>query len=130
MAAFRVANNLRVCQQLPHFARIIAGHAPRVEVVEEGTKISLRTLLKADRQHIQLTGRIDLASIIDVGVASAAAVGENLFVQVPRVSRRQISVSAEIADGASLLVGWPPSFDRKDFFYVLLTVRHIVLPAE
>ena len=103
---------------------------PRIEVVDEGTKISLRTILKDDRQHIQLLGRIDLASIIDVGVASASAVGENLFVQVPRVSRRRISVSAEIADGESLLVGCLPSFDRKDYFYVLLTVRHIVLPPE
>jgi beta-lactamase regulating signal transducer with metallopeptidase domain len=103
---------------------------PRVEVVEEGTKISLRTVLKADRQHIQLTGLIDLTSIIDVGVASASAVGENLVVQVPRVSRRRISVASEIVDGDSLMVGWPPSFDRKDYFYVLLTVRHIVLPQE
>jgi hypothetical protein len=103
---------------------------PRVEIVEEGTTISLRTVLEQDRKHIQLTCRIDLASIIDIGVVSAFAEGENLWIQVPRVCKCRISVASEIEDGQSLLIGCLPKFDRKDFFYVLLTVRRLVPPAE
>jgi type II secretory pathway component GspD/PulD (secretin) len=101
---------------------------PRVQIVDEGTKITLRTVLQEDRKNIRLTGRIDLANIIDVGFVSAFAEGENLSIQVPRVRKCRISVASEIEDGQSLLIGCLPRFDRKDFFYVLLTVRHIVVP--
>ncbi|MSR56172.1 MAG: hypothetical protein EXS05_00625 [Planctomycetaceae bacterium] len=105
------------------------GMMPRIEVIEEGTKIKLRTVLKEDRRHIQLTGAIELTSIEDVRVISASTADGIRSIQAPRVRKCHIAVASEIEDGQSLLIGCLPSFERKDFFYVVLKVIHLVPTA-
>jgi bla regulator protein BlaR1 len=98
---------------------------PRVEIIDEGTKLTLRTVLREDRKHVQLAGTIEMTSIVDIGTASASPAAGNVTVQVPRVRRCRIAVASEAEDGQPLLIGCLPSFDRKEFFYVMLTVRVI-----
>jgi hypothetical protein len=48
-------------------------------------------------------------------------------IQAPRVTSCRFSVASQLDDGQSLLIGCLPTFDRKDFLYLLLTVRLVAL---
>jgi hypothetical protein len=64
---------------------------------------------------------------ISEGHGSAEAVQQ---CQLPRVKRSRIDVSAEVREGQSLLIGCVPTYEQKEFFYVLLTVHHAWTAAE
>jgi len=100
---------------------------PRIKVIEEGTKMTLRTLLGADRRHIELHGVIELTSISDVRQISASTARGIRTIEAPRVTSSRFSIASPLEDGQSLLVGCLPTFDRKDCLYLLLTVRLLEL---
>jgi type II secretory pathway component GspD/PulD (secretin) len=100
-----------------------AGPHPKTATIDEGLILSLRTVQSADAKRIQLEGSLGLSQIGEVRTASAIVHGKPATIQIPRVKRRRIDVSAEIPDGQSLLVECIPTFEEKTFFYLLLTAR-------
>jgi bla regulator protein BlaR1 len=98
---------------------------PQTALINEGFNLSLRTVQSADAKRIQLEGSLGLTQIGEVRTASAIFHGKPATIQIPRVKRRRIDVSAEIPDGQSLLVECIPTFEEKTFFYLLLTARVI-----
>jgi type II secretory pathway component GspD/PulD (secretin) len=102
-----------------------AGPDPKTALIDEGLQLSLRTVQSADAKRIQLEGSLSLSQIGEVRTASAIVHGKPATIQIPRVKRRRIDVSAEIPDGQSLLVECIPTFEEKTYFYLLLTVRRI-----
>jgi hypothetical protein len=103
---------------------------PKIAVIDEGTKLSLRTILSPDAATVQLEARIELSEIKGVGKVATIVHGETTTIQIPRVKRCRIDVSSEIPDGQSLLIGCIPSYEQKEFFYILLTPRILELPAD
>lgn len=101
------------------------GVQSRVEVIDEGTRISLRPALQADLRHVQLRGSVELSKIADVATVTAVTMRGVDSIQVPRVHRCRINIASDIEDGHSLLIGCLPNFERKECFYVLLTVRRL-----
>jgi hypothetical protein len=101
-------------------------HRPKIALVDEGLKLTLRAIQSADGKKVQLEGRLELSEIGDARTASAVLRGKPETIQIPRVKRRRIDVSTEMPDGQSLLVACIPTFEEKRFFYLLLTVRNIV----
>jgi hypothetical protein len=43
------------------------------------------------------------------------------------VTSSRFSIASQFDDGQSLLIGCLPGFDRKDFLYLVLTVRLVAL---
>jgi bla regulator protein blaR1 len=99
------------------------GLEPRVEVIDEGLKLTLRSVVQEDLRHVSLRGTVELSNIVNVSQMSSATARGIESIQVPRVTRCRIQIASSLEDGRSLLVGCLPNFDRKDCFYVLLTVR-------
>jgi beta-lactamase regulating signal transducer with metallopeptidase domain len=102
-----------------------AGPEPKIVTIDEGIKLILRTVLSGDMQHLQLEGHLELTAITEVRAVSTLLRGNAAAIQIPRVERRHIDIASNLQDGESLLIGCIPTFDRKQFLYVLLTVRHI-----
>jgi beta-lactamase regulating signal transducer with metallopeptidase domain len=96
---------------------------PRVEVTDEGTAMTFQTVARPDRKHVQLSGAIDLTSIVDVETVSTAGEAGTIAVQVPRVRRCRLAVNSEVEHDQPLLIGYVPNLDRKEFVYVVLIAR-------
>jgi bla regulator protein blaR1 len=101
---------------------------PKIAVVEEGVKITLRAARTADPGRVQLSARIALSQIGEVRTVSNALREEAASIQIPRVKRSRIDVASEVENGQSLLIGCVPAYDEQRFFYVLLTVRNLSGP--
>ncbi|HVU88452.1 MAG TPA: M56 family metallopeptidase [Pirellulales bacterium] len=102
------------------------GQRPRVVVVDEGVKIKMRTLQSADAKTIGLDGHIDLSKIEEVRKITAVTPDGPTTLEIPRVRHCQIDVSSTLADGQSLLIGCIPTYEQKQFLYLLLTPKVIV----
>jgi bla regulator protein blaR1 len=102
-----------------------AGPHPKIALIDEGLKLSLRASQSANAKTVHLEGAVELTQIGDVRTATASLRGKPATIQIPRVKHRRIDVSAEIPDGQFLLVECIPTFEEKTFFYLLLTVRRI-----
>jgi beta-lactamase regulating signal transducer with metallopeptidase domain len=98
---------------------------PKIVTIDQGTKLILRTTITNDARRVQLEGHLELTAITDVRAVSTLLRGNAAAIQIPRVERRHIDIASNLQDGESLLIGCIPTFDRKQFLYVLLTVRHI-----
>jgi bla regulator protein blaR1 len=98
---------------------------PQTALIDEGFQLSLRTVQTADAKRIQLEGALGLSQIGEVRTASAMVHGKPATIEIPRVKRRHIDVSAEIPDGHSLLVECIPTFEEKTYFYLLVTARNV-----
>ena len=83
--------------------------------------MTFQTVVRPDRTHLQLTGAIDLTSIIDVQTVSTS--DGSMPVQVPRIRRWHLAVNSEVEHDQPLLIGYVPNLDRKEFVYVVLTAR-------
>lgn len=103
---------------------------PKIVVIDEGTKLTLRTVLSPDAASVRLEAGVELSQISDVETVSTFFRGESKTIQIPRVKRCRIDVVSQVPDGQSLLIGCIPSYEQKEFFYVLLTVRNLQLPAD
>ncbi len=99
---------------------------PRVEVIDEGMKLTLRPVQSAGANAVELAGRLELSQIGAVGTASAVLRGKAATIQVPRVTRRRIDLSSAIPDRQSLLLGFIATREEKKFFYLMVTVRRVV----
>jgi hypothetical protein len=103
---------------------------PKIVVIDEGTKLTLRAVLSPDAVSVRLDVNVELSQISDVETVSTMFRGESKTIQIPRVKRCRIDVASQVPDGQSLLIGCIPSYEQKEFFYVLLTVRNLRLPAD
>ncbi len=99
---------------------------PRIVVVDEGVKIKMRTLQGTDGKTVGLEGHIDLSKIEEVRKIKAEGTDGPTTLEIPRVRRCRIDASSTLADGQSLLIGCIPTYEQKEFLYVLLTPRMIV----
>jgi hypothetical protein len=98
---------------------------PKIAVVDEGIKLSLRAIQSSDSSKVQLDARVELSEIGEVRTASTLVRGEPITIQIPRVKRCRIDVSSEVQAGQSVLIGCIPTYEQKRFFYVLLTVNSV-----
>lgn len=120
--------SVRDCTQTPFVVgleRIEGVQQPRIEVIDEGIKLNLRATHTGDAKRISLAAHAELSEIDEVRTAPTLMNGESTTIQLPRVRRCCIDVCSEVPDGGSLLVGCIPTYERKRFFYVLLTVRNL-----
>lgn len=111
-------------------AGVAGGPEPKIAVIDEGIKLTLRALPGHAPGRVKLEGRVELTAITDITMASATLRGASKTIQIPRVKRRNIDIVSELQDGQSLLIGCLPTYEQKQFFYVLLTVHHVWPPAE
>ena len=104
----------------------IAGvQQPKIAVIDQGTKLTLRAIRSSDAKKVQLEARVEMSHIDDVREASMMLRGEPTTIQIPRVKRYRIDVSSEVEDDQSLLIGCIPTYERKQFLYVLLSVKNL-----
>jgi bla regulator protein BlaR1 len=102
---------------------------PKIAIIDEGIKLTLRAIQSVDHRRIELAGRLELSEISEVITASTQLDGETKTIQVPRVKRCRIDVASEIPDGKTLLIGCIPAYEQQKFFYVLLTARCVNVTA-
>jgi bla regulator protein blaR1 len=103
---------------------------PKVAVIKEGTKLTVRAIQSRDQKTVHLQGCVEFRTLGDVYEVPTLVHGERSAIQIPRARRGRIDFSADVADGQSLLVGCVPSLDEKRFCYMLLTPNVIVEPNE
>lgn len=117
------------CTQTPFVIGIRDGATgvpePKIVVIDEGIKLTLRTIQSRDAARVQLEGRIELSEINEVRTASTTLRNQPTAIQLPRVKRCRIDINSEVEDGQSLLIGCIPGYERKKFFYVLLTATNL-----
>lgn len=98
---------------------------PKIAVIDEGVKLSLRAVQSSDGGKLQLEGLFEFSAIGEVHNASATLNGRPTTIQIPRVKRCHIDVASEIADGETILVGCIPTYEQKRFLYLLLTANRL-----
>ena len=98
---------------------------PKIDVIQEGLKFTVRSILSPDHKRIRMQIRMDLSEIIDVSTTSTMLDGKNVTIQIPRVQRRRIDVTNDLANADSLLIGCLPTYERKEFLYLLFTAKEI-----
>jgi bla regulator protein BlaR1 len=103
---------------------------PKIAVIDEGIKLTLRAIQSSDGTKVQLEGRLELSEIGEVRTASTLLRGEPTTIQIPRVKRCRIDLSSEVPDGQTLLIACIPTYEQKRFFYMLLTVRNLSPSGE
>lgn len=75
---------------------------PQVRVIDNGTSVQIRAKTKDDLKFVRLDLGVELSEITDVKTKSAGP--ENAFVQIPQVTASQVSLSAMVADGDTLVI--------------------------
>jgi bla regulator protein BlaR1 len=100
----------------------------QIAVAEQGTKITLRSVLSADHLRIRLSGRVEFSSLGNVRTASLGSTLPNTEptnFQVPNLKRLRIDIASEIENGHSLLLGsLQETLDTdkyRQYLYILLT---------
>ena len=97
-----------------------------IKTIDEGIALSLCPTERSENSPIDLTGRLELSDISDVTLAAARLKsGKDVNVQIPRVQKVCIDVDSTIEEGESLLIGCLPSYERREFVYLLITPRVI-----
>jgi len=97
---------------------------PTVSTVEEGLRLTLRPLQNDGRTQTNLAGGLELSVISDVTTAAARMKsGRDVNVQIPRVNRIRVEVDSVVPDGETLLIGCLPSYERREFVYLMVTPR-------
>ncbi len=133
--------SLSNCIQIPYATGTIhddgtGGLLGELANAEEGVKLTWRAIQINKTQRVQFEGRLEMSRICNVDTASRLRRGEIIMpdattdFQLPRIRRCQIDVASEIQQGQSLLIAVVPMGEEKNFFYVLLTLRSILPPAE
>jgi type II secretory pathway component GspD/PulD (secretin) len=101
----------------------------KIAVIDEGLKLTLRASQLAKSKKTRLQGRVELSEIGDVRAVSTEHLSQLRTIQIPRARRCRVDVSSELQEGQSVLIGIIPSYERKRFLYVLLTVHLVLNPA-
>jgi beta-lactamase regulating signal transducer with metallopeptidase domain len=99
---------------------------PTIKTIEEGLTLSLRPTDNPEGSRMQLTGRLELCDISKVTTAAARTkLGKDVNVQIPHVNRVCIDLDSTIEDGETLLMGCLPSFERREFVYLMITPKRL-----
>ena len=96
---------------------------PKIKVIDDGRKLTFRTVISDEGSEINLKGLIELSQIVDVNLYTTRIAGKERTIQIPRVIRRSITVASSLKDEQTLLICIPPAFQQKLFQYVMLRVR-------
>jgi beta-lactamase regulating signal transducer with metallopeptidase domain len=99
---------------------------PQIDWVDDGMQLALDPQITADGTATNLLSRLTLSTIMDVKTVTTTLRSKEVTVQLPKVKKRQIDVSASVLHGKTLLIGLPPAYDRAEYTYLMLTPR--VLP--
>lgn len=99
------------------------GFKPQIDIVEEGFNLSLGVELAPQHNATDIVAGFDLIGIQDVQVFSTKLSGQETTVQVPRVSHLRLNTTVRLLDHHTLLCCIPPTYDRKEYSWVLLTPR-------
>ena len=92
-----------------------------IDIVADGFKLSVAPEITEDQSAVDITADLDLSDIKDVQPFSTTMLGEDAVIQMPRVSHLRVDVGARLQAGQSLLVCVPPTYDRKEYAWVMLT---------
>ncbi|QDV20860.1 Regulatory protein BlaR1 [Gimesia panareensis] len=96
---------------------------PKIKVIDDGRKLTFRTVISDEGSEVNLKGLIELSQIVDVNLYTTQIAGKEATIQIPRVIRRSITVASSLKDEQTLLICIPPAFQQKLFQYVMLKVR-------
>jgi beta-lactamase regulating signal transducer with metallopeptidase domain len=96
---------------------------PKIKVIDDGRKLTFRTVISDEGSEVNLKGLIELSQIVDVNLYTTQIAGKERTIQIPRVIRRSITVASSLKDEQTLLICIPPAFQQKLFQYVMLKVR-------
>jgi hypothetical protein len=103
---------------------------PKIALVDEGLQLNYRATQTSSAKQVRLEAQVELSEIGEVRTAAMLLPGEPKSIQLPRVKRSRIDVSAEVHEGQSLLIGCVPTHEQQEFCYVLLTVHGVWTDAE
>lgn len=98
---------------------------PKIVVLEEGSRITVRGTQRTDLETIRLEASIHFSAVDEVATTTAVFHGRPVTIQTPRVKRAGFDVDFNVEQGRSLLIGCLPAFEQQDFFYALLSVREL-----
>ena len=101
---------------------------PRIKAIDEGRNLTLRPVVSASGDEISLKGLFELSQIVDVNLFTTPVAGKEAVIQIPRVHRQRISVASQLKDQQCLLVCIPPTFQQKQFQYVILKAHILKEP--
>ena len=88
-------------------------------------QVAMREIVCNDPKHSKHDDPNEQSAIAEISTASALLRVKPAMIQIPRIKRCRIDVASELDDGQSLLIGCIPTYEKKRFFYVLLTVRNL-----
>lgn len=103
---------------------------PRIKTIDEGRNLTLRTVVSASGDEVNLKGLFELSQIVDVNLFTTPVAGKEAVIQIPRVHRQRISVASQLKDQQCLLICIPPTFQQKQFQYVILRVQILDEPVR
>ncbi|QDV53307.1 M56 family metallopeptidase [Gimesia fumaroli] len=103
---------------------------PRIKAIDEGRNLTLRTVVSASGDEVNLKGLFELSQIVDVNLFTTPVAGKDAVIQIPRVHRQRISVASQLKDQQCLLICIPPTFQQKQFQYVILRVQILDEPKQ
>jgi bla regulator protein blaR1 len=98
---------------------------PKIVTLKEGTEITVHAVQSRDLKTIHLKQRMEMISVGQVETATASVQGQEVTIQIPQVQRYVLNVDTEIKSDQSLLVACLPTRAKREYQYVLLTVKNI-----
>ncbi len=104
---------------------------PQLKICNEGLELEIAAKISADHTAVDIDCDLRFSNVIDVQtVTTVMEDGEEVTLQIPRLREMRIRSSAEIVDSHSFLIGLPPSYDREEFLFVLLTPKVLELEED
>ena len=104
---------------------------PKLKVIEEGRRISLRPVLTEDHSAVRVEGFVQQSEISRVQTIESSAAGKTVTTQLPSVEQKRISVAANLKEKQSLMISLPSTLNSKrKLFHYLLVKTEIVGDPE
>ncbi|MCA9041181.1 MAG: hypothetical protein KDA65_12585 [Planctomycetaceae bacterium] len=94
---------------------------PQVQQLPDGISLKVSPRLNADLEQIVLQNRITIYNVDEIRTIMTRVANKPLSVQLPQFRKFQVNVSNDLADNETLLLGIPPTHDRKEFLYLMIT---------
>ena len=90
---------------------------PIVRVLEEGTRLTFRSVHSRDRRQVHLKGCVEISKVGEVREFRTLFQRGPATVQAPSGKRWRIDFDSTVAEGQSLLIGFVPTFEKQQIVY-------------
>ncbi|MAT15716.1 MAG: hypothetical protein CMJ46_10670 [Planctomyces sp.] len=103
---------------------------PRTEEINEGVRLEFNPLINSDQTRLSLSCRVTFSNVDDIYTASTPFEEGRASIMLPSVKQLQMNIDSELPPGETLLLGIPPTHDRKEFLYLMITPKLITRSAK